>query len=370
MNVPEIIRPAMNVLVTGMLATFYTTNSGKGTTIAVDEGGAFLREKQLADMVLKILTQGRSYDIGMIFATQQFGDLEKAKLSEEFMTNTPIKIVLGANMDKKSISYVKDFLMLEDTAAKDLKLSQKGEGIIKIGDTHAPIAFIPSEEEYKIIKGFYTGNETEYPSGKQPQATEGKIKDEYLQLAKDNKIVFSDWLEGEDVGYMLQMLGYKPYQPQNIIGRGFAPCWIHGDIVKEGDHIKNQTLDHYASVMQLAGLLIKMGRTDVIVNHSDDVDVSAGDIGFEYEHAGSHNLSEIIDKKRRGLLKYKKILFIGSKANEAVLIEGAGKDFVVRRGKQLEAWLNENIEGDSESLSFDLSANGLKDSEELANGVL
>jgi len=42
--------------------------------------------------------------------------------------------------------------MLDDTAVKDLKLSGKGQGIIKIGDTHAPIAFIPSDEELKIIK--------------------------------------------------------------------------------------------------------------------------------------------------------------------------------------------------------------------------
>ena len=119
----------------------------------MDEGGAFLRQKQLADMVLNILTQGRSYDIGMIFATQQFADLEKAKLSQEFMSNTPVKIVLGAKLDKKAISYIKDFLMLDDTAVKDLKFSQQGEGIIKIGDTHAPIAFIPSDEEYENYQG-------------------------------------------------------------------------------------------------------------------------------------------------------------------------------------------------------------------------
>jgi hypothetical protein len=99
--------------------------------------------------------------------------------------------------------------------------------------------------------------------------------------------------------------------------------------------------------MFLTQLLIAKGRTDVKVNHSDDVDISTGGIGFEYEHAGSHNLSEIIEKKERGLLKYKKILFIGSKANEAILIEGAGKDFVVRRGKQLEKWLDENLNDES-----------------------
>lgn len=369
-NVPTIIKNPMNVLLTGMLATFFNIDSEKGTTVAIDEGGAFLREKQLADMVLGILTRGRVYDLGLAFITQEFSDLEKAKMSEEFMMNTPIKIVLSKDLDKKGVSYVKDFLLLDDTAVKDLRTTQKGEGIIKIGDTHAPIAFISTDEEFKIIKGIDTGNKPENLSENQQQEPEAKIKDEYVKLAKDNRIVFSDWLEGEDPGYMLQMMGYKLYQPQSITGRGFAPCWIHGDIVKEDEKIKNQTLDHYASVMQLAGLLIAKGRTDVNVNHSDDVDISTGGIGFEYEHAGSHNLSEIIDKKERGLLKYKKILFIGSKANEGILIEGAGKDFVVRRGKQLEKWLEENLNDESIHESFDLSANGLKHSEEMANGVL
>ncbi len=103
-NVLDMIKEAMNALVTEMIITYFSTGNKKGVTIAIDEGGAFLRDPQLSSMVLKILTQGRSYDIGMIFATQQFSDLEKAKLSEEFMTNTPIKIVLGYELDPKSIS--------------------------------------------------------------------------------------------------------------------------------------------------------------------------------------------------------------------------------------------------------------------------
>jgi len=65
-KVPKLIREAMNALVTGMLATFFNTKSDKGVTIAIDEGGAFLRDPQLAEMVLQILTQGRSYDIGLL----------------------------------------------------------------------------------------------------------------------------------------------------------------------------------------------------------------------------------------------------------------------------------------------------------------
>lgn len=367
-NVPNVVKDAMNVLLTGMLATFFNIDSEKGTTIAIDEGSGFLREKQLSDMVLNIITRGRVFDIGLAFITQEFSDLEKAKLSEEFMMNTPLKIVLSKDLDKKAVSYVKDFLMLDETAVKDLRTSQKGEGIIKIGDTHAPIAFIPTDEEFKIIKGIAAGNQQENLSGHQQQAPEAKIKDEYVELAKENRIVFSDWIEGEDPSYMLQMLGYKFYKPQSITGRGFAPCWIHSDIVRDEEYVKNQTIDHYASVMQLAGILIARGKNPV-VNHSDDVDVSCDDTGFEYEHAGSHKLQEIIDKKQRGLLKYKRILFIGSKANEAVLIEGAGRNFVVRRGKQLEAWLNDRLDEPSEPSPFELQGNYLKNSEEFENGA-
>ena len=224
----------------------------------------------------------------------------------------------------------------------------------------------------KIIKGFYTRNNQEIPLEKQQQApkeNDARIKDEYLHLVKENKAVLSDWIEGEDPGYMLQMMGYELYQPQNLLSRGFVNCWIHKDIVREEKYVKNQTVDHYASVLQLTGTLIKRGKNPEI-HHSDDVDVSIGDeIGFEVEHADSHNLQEIIEKKQRGRLKYKKILFIGSKANEAVLIEGAGKDFVVRRGKQLEAWLNENLNDDSNPLPFGLQGNGLKISKDLANGA-
>jgi hypothetical protein len=350
-KVPKVIREAMNALVTGMLATYFETGSKKGTTIAIDEGGAFLRDPQLAEMVLNILTQGRSYGIQLIFATQNCSDLEKAKLSEEFMTNTPVKIVLGHDLDKKAISYIKDFLMLNDTAVKDLYTDAKGQGIIKIGDTHAPIAFIPSDEEMKIIKGVNTGNldalGTSNQGNVQTPANDCKIKDEFLKLAKDNWIVLSDWIEGEDQAYYLQMLGYKLYQPQNIISRGFVNCWIHEGIIKEDGNVKNQTIDHYSSVMQLAGLLIELGFDNVKVNHSDDVDVSAelhGETyGFEYEHPDSHNKQEIISKKERGLLNRDHLLFIGSTANEALLIDGAGPDFVRRRGTYLKRWLDEQL---------------------------
>jgi hypothetical protein len=344
-KVPRLIREAMNALVTGMLATFFNTKSDKGVTIAIDEGGAFLRDPQLAEMVLQVLTQGRSYDIGLLFATQNCSDLEKAKLSQEFMTNTPVKIVLGCDLDKKSIGYIKDFLLLNDTATKDLYTDAKGQGIIKIGDTHAAIHFIASDEEYQIIKGVKRGNGQEAKVEQTEQVAECKIKEAFVNIVKEHKILFTDWLEGDNPEHMLQMLGYKTYTPQNVIARGNVRCWIHGDIVKENGNILNQTEDHYCTVAQLYGVLTDIGFENVVIHHSNDVDVS-GELhgktyGFEYEHAGSHNKPELIEKKRRSMQLYDKVLFIGSTANEEQLIEAVGSEYVRRRGARLKQWLSE-----------------------------
>jgi len=264
-------------------------------------------------------------------------------LGETMKHNT--KIVLGCDLDKKSIGYIKDFLLLNDTATKDLYTDAKGQGIIKIGDTHAAIHFIPSDEEYQIIKGKKRGEE-EVKEGEQThQASDCKIRDAFINIVKEHKILFADWLEGDNPEHMLQTMGYKSYTPQNVIARGDVRCWIHTDIVKENGYIKNQTQDHYCTVAQLAGIIVDLGFENVIIHHSDDVDVSGelhGQIyGFEYEHPGSHNKPELIEKKRRAMRLYDKVLFIGSTANEEQLIESVGNEFVRRRGAQLKKWLKE-----------------------------
>jgi hypothetical protein len=189
------------------------------------------------------------------------------------------------------------------------------------------------------------GNGQEAKVEQTEQATECKIKEAFVNIVKEHKIIFTDWLEGDSPEHMLQMMGYKSYTPQNVVGRGNVRCWIHGDIVKEDGNIKNQTEDHYSTVAQLAGLLIDIGFENVVIHHSNDVDVS-GELhgvtyGFEYEHAGSHNKPELIEKKRRSMQLYNEVLFIGSTANEEQLIEAVGNEYVRRRGAQLKKWLDE-----------------------------
>jgi hypothetical protein len=267
-------------------------------------------------------------------------------MSEAFMTNTPIKIVIGYKLDEKAKSYIQDFLLLSDAAMRDLNTSWKGQGIIKIGDVHAPIAFISSEEEKKIIEGVKPGETPEISSVNQARLTGAKIIEKYVNLAKENGIVFSDWIEGEDPAHLMRMMGYKSHQAQGIRGEGFVTCWIKEDLIKEGKYIKNQTIDHYTTVTQLAGLLIKKGHMDYILDHHDGVDLSNGKIAWEYEHPDSHNVNELIEKKARALQTHEKVYFICTGANEEELIKAVGGedgDCVIKRGKQLDRFIEENF---------------------------
>jgi len=56
-GVPQSLREAMNVFVTGIMSMRFRTDTKKETIIAVDEGAVYLRNPQLALFLLQTLTQ-------------------------------------------------------------------------------------------------------------------------------------------------------------------------------------------------------------------------------------------------------------------------------------------------------------------------
>ena len=185
-GVPDALKEPMNVLLAGMLANQVTANSEKGLTISIDEGGAFIREKRPAKMILTGLTQWRAQNTQMVFCTQQFSDMKKADLAEEFLTNCHTKIVLGAEIDDSAVPYIQKILFLNDDAVRDLKTSRRGEGIIKISNVHAAIHFDPTEVEHKIIKGWFTEDpvleEEEAEITSTALVNSFEIRDEYKEI--------------------------------------------------------------------------------------------------------------------------------------------------------------------------------------------
>lgn len=356
-NVPKGLREPMNVLVTGILASQVSAATTKGLTIVIDEGGSFLREPQLADMILTGLTQWRSQNTQLIFATQQFGDLDKAGMSEAFMANTFFKMVFGANMDESVIPYVQKFLHLQPQHVEDLKRLKKGQCLLKIRNKYVSVGVTSSDEEYAIIKGirdnidknevFTTTVEKQY-----------KLKPQYKEISDTHMIIFENWLEGEYNEAALRRDGYKFFNPQRINGSGTTKSWIHSSIIK-GDKVMQQTPDHYNTVLQIAAYLLDRGFTNIGINHWNDVDVVGTYKGetyaFEFERDGSHSVSEIFEKFTRAKLTYDHVFIVCVTANKSKVAKAVEPEGEIKygqkpvnmctRGTQFEDLINDIVAG-------------------------
>ncbi len=334
-DVPSSLQDAMNVFVTGIMGMRFKTDVKKETIIAVDEAAVFLRHPKLSKFLLKTLTQGRSYNLSLWLSTQQTADLVKANLDEEFKTNIAISIVLG-NMRKDTMEHVKSFFKLDEHNILDLMSCGVGEGLLIVGHEIIPVKFKPTEHEKRIIKGKQVDEIVE-------RETALELIDETLRkLVAEHQICFSSWLKS-DQSMMLKQ-GFTSHRIQNALGLGPIQVWMK-NLNGNGDgKIGNQTLDHYATVLQVAGHLT-MHQIKVEVNHNDDVDIVAdingNKVAFEYERPKIHTFDQLIKKKEFAENKYGKVVFIGQTSNVSDLVSAVGEQNVVRRGTELLEFITE-----------------------------
>jgi hypothetical protein len=301
-----------------------------------------MRTPSLAMFLLRTLTQGRSYRIALWLATQQTVDLVKAGVSDEFKTNMAINIVLGENMKRDTVALVADYFRLDTDAVDKLMSCSVGEGLLMIRDQMMHVRFKPSEHELNVIKGCTTSTGT---GTENPLTLPGyRIRPELQHLVDQHNICFDDWIEGD--ASVLVREGYQSNMVQAALRRGQQRVWIRSELLN-GDMIGNQSIDHYATVLQIAGYLTQAG-IDVAVNHYDDVDLSAaiGDttVAFEYERPGSHSAQELLKKKQYAETKYSRVVFIGTVENITEMKQVLGEQNVVRRGGQLIEYINDVIE--------------------------
>lgn len=333
-NVPESLKNALNVLVTGIMALRFRTDTKKGTIICVDEGAVYLHQKELSTFLLRTLTQGRSFNISLWLSTQQPSDLVKASLSEEFKTNMQLSIVLG-NMRSDTIDICKNFFKLDKNATQDLLDSGVGEGLLLIGEEKIPIRFKPTKLENDIIKGHTNKEIAKLSNGI-------SLNNEALfSLISEHNFISKDWINGDDMG--LSKLGYEHRRVQKAIGNGLLRVWLKKGMLI-GDMVRNQSIDHYSTVLQIAGYLIDKG-IPVTVNHLEGSDVcfevNGKKIYLEYE-AGTQSPKDLQIKKQNitdGIL-----MFICNASNLKYLYENVGEENVVKRGKELTEFLDGLIE--------------------------
>jgi len=329
-GIPYGLQDSMNMLVTGMLGMRFKTDTERGTIIAVDEGRVYLKNPELGEFIIKIITQGRSYGVYLWLSILQISDLKD--VSDEIKTNMFISLVLGGNVKQSSIGIIKDYFGLDETACNDLINAGVGAGLLIKDDFATPITFKSTDYEHSIIKGTAAKEETK-----------GRIQIDQVvaQIAADNQIYFDDWIHGDSI-HALTDNGYKQLTTQLINGNGKLKTWIKESLISN-DMIGNQSIDHYASVCQLAGILVKDGFA-VEINHYNDADVIARNNGtayaFEYERPGSHTKGEIIEKYERHTQYYDDVFFICPGANHDLIRDAIGKN-AIKRGTQVNNLINQ-----------------------------
>lgn len=324
-NTPDLIQDAMNVLVTGIIGQRFRTDTKKKTIIAIDEARVFLQNPMLSKFLMTILTQGRSAGIALWLLTQQATDLVKGGVAEEFQTNIFLKMILGNNMTPDNIKHVSEYFGLDSTDIDNLYSSGVGEGLLVVGDSKIPIEFKPTELEMDIIKGAYLKNE------KKEIALESNNLDERLiDLVMTHGYCLDQWAPESTV---VQSWTREPVA--NAFGAGLITAWI-----RKKDMPSNQSLDHFSTVMQIAGQLARHGVEDVVVNHFDDADITfkSGEQtwAIEYERDGSHTEDDLKKKKYRMQRNYSNVMFVCASSYHKKLSNWLGADFVVQRGQALQ----------------------------------
>ncbi|MGB9928818.1 MAG: ATP-binding protein [Methanosarcina sp.] len=330
-DVPEIIQDAMNVLVTGMIGSRFSTDNEKETIIAVDEAAIYLRNPELSLSMLKTLTQGRSHKVFLWLATHQPSDFAKNKVKEEYKTNMFINIVLGANLENAR-GDVRDYFSLTEEETDILTNAEIGEGLLIVKGQRIPIRFEPTALEMSIIKGNYK---------KRITRADGcfKVFPELQWLVDKQKIIFSDWATGN----LSQLVnnGYVKHRVERIGEPGNVVAYLPAGMFDEkgvliSPYSGKQTLDHYTSVVQLAGLLCQYGYEDIRINHEEGVDVEAKidgkTIAFEYEINEENSVSQLVKKKEISLGKYDIVRFVCSSGDAPLIEKGVGDRYVLKRG--------------------------------------
>ena len=323
------IEDPMRILIAGMMGQRFSTDTKKGTILAIDEARVFLQNPRMSNFLVTALTQGASQSVGLWLFNQDAAVFKKTNVDVEFQTNTFLKVILGNNMDAANIRHVSEYLGLDSTDEENIVNSTVGEGLLIVGKSKYPMIFKPTKLEHDVIKGAYLKNE------KKATASEiSELDERLISLVMTHGFCLNAWAPGSTL-----VQGWTRHQVSNVSGAGLKTAWI-----REKDIPKNMSLDHFSSTMLIAGTLILAGAENVKVNHHTDVDVSftvgENKWGIEYERDGSHNEPELIDKKFRAQNDYGNIMFVCASTYYKKLSGVIGENFVVQRGKSLQDFID------------------------------
>ena len=349
-GVDEEIKPAMNVLVTGIVGGRFRTDLEKETIMAVDEARVFFRSSHLSNFLLDTVAMGGAQGMTLWLITQNPGDLVKNNVDEEFKTNMSMGIVMGATLDEAKVGPIREYFGLSKTAVENLLQCEQGEGLLLISSRREeiPIRFEPTEQETDIIKGRYKKERPSTVIG-----FEERIIPEYQALVDHHGVILKDWINGDD-SYLINEGYEKISKLPKTTGRGTFSMWVpkgsmNGNQIKitfkNGKKLGKMTIEHFASVVHMESYLVsKRIKCSSDHNRGADIVFQMGDkiYAIEYEKAGNRTIEELTEKKGR-LLGYDNYRFVTNE-DDLLTISGIVGPNTIKRGQDFVSWV-ESLEG-------------------------
>ena len=333
--VPPGAQEAANYLLINVLKLRFNPKSKIRTTIAFDECGVFLKQKELQDQLSLMLKQAASFRVRVILGSQMLEDL--SSIGPELRSNIYISKVFGLNIAKNIDSAVSFFKFTKDDRAFLVECSKAGMAAVQVGYPYATTYHLQT---------VLSAVESEILFGKQ----EGAIAQKYTfvhpdleAFAQEQGVIFADMING-DITELKK--GRVAMWQQNPLGVGKVWAYVKADLLKDSK-IGNQNPEHYLSVCYISSWLIE-ADVRVEVNHYDDADIVAyfpgGSCAFEWQSAGHNDVKNLMQKRMSNESKYGRMLFIGPpescKEMRSALQD---RDIVVERGQALQRKLNEMI---------------------------
>jgi len=329
------MQDAMSALVTAVIGARFNTDAERKTLLIIDEGVAFARNPERLNFISDAYMMGRSQQITAVISFTQPTDMT-VELAAMLKTNSMWAYVLGKGMGKDSVEYVEKFFKLAPEDVNELKNSGIGEGLLILGNQTIPINFKVTDQEMNVLKGIDSAEE------KAPTDDAFRIISSVADIVIEHGFCLDEWINNPDTDEMKRKC-YEPHLVQRVDSNGKAKAWVLSEIIDKSDPNKpkvyNQTLDHYASVIQIAGLLLQKGFDDVTVNHFDKEDVRArlGDqeFSFEYERQGSHTEKQLETKRINLESTNSRCFFVCQKSYEKFVAKAVGAHNTYTRGATL-----------------------------------
>lgn len=330
--VPEGAKEAANYLLIHVLKLRFNPKNQHKTTIAFDECGVFLKQKELQDQLSIMLKQAASYRVRIVLGSQMLEDLNS--IGAELRSNIYVSKVFGLNIAKNIDSAVSFFKFSPDDKKFLIECSKAGMAAVQVGYPYATtyhLNTVLSELETQIL------------FGKQERLTgHSFINPDLESFSNEQGVIFGDHVIGDLAELKKDRTAIWEQRP---IGAGKIYGYVKNELIENG-LIGNQTPQHFLSVCYLASWLIERGVA-CQVNHYDDADIIAtfrggNTLAIEWQTPGHNDVKNLMKKRQTCETKHGQLVFTGSPDACREMRNALNDDeIVVSRGKQLENLLTE-----------------------------